>query len=163
MKYISIPKFVITNSTVINATIIALHYTSQMVIGINRSTVSILIDIQRGSTMVFPSTHFPRQWKFHPMESTSTRIFIREPLNRNLRAYVLRPTLRSFVIDLFALKDVPRRRIFLPPRQRGSRITHTRPPPVHYSLSKLSRKYSPQTISVAFFAFVRLLTIISEP
>lgn len=160
MKYISIPKFVIMNSTVINATIIALHYTSQMVIGINRSTVSILIDIQRGSWFSHPPI-------FHDNES-SIRWKVLErafsfALNRNLRAYVLRPTLRSFVIDLFALKDVPRRRIFLPPRQRGSRITHTRPPPVHYSLSKLSRKYSPQTISVAFFAFVRLLTIISEP
>lgn len=61
MKYISIPKFVIMNSTVINATIIALHYTSQMVIGINRSTVSILIDIQRGSTMEDP---------IHPFSTT---------------------------------------------------------------------------------------------
>lgn len=51
------------NSTVINATIIALHYTSQMVIGINRSTVSILIDIQRGSWFSHPPI-------FHDNESS---------------------------------------------------------------------------------------------
>lgn len=101
----------------------------------------------------------------HDGKQSRTRIFIRRPLLTGI--YASRPTLCSFVIDLSALKDMPRRRIFLPPRQqRISNHAHAPPPPVlsiPYSLSKLSRKYSRQTISVAFFAFVRLLTIISEP